>query len=117
LASRLVSSGDDGNQSATLTADGRSALAKGYVALGTPYRREGEVVYFMAYDGKAVRWQKHFQVTGDSAAQKPAWADTVTSERVAEAIAAQNEDRARHKGERQKIDYLDIDWSVAKRVS
>ena len=117
LASRLVSNGDDGNQNATLTPEGRAALTKGYVAIGNPYRREGEVVYFMLYDGNVVRWKNHFGITVDSAVQKPRWADSVTPERVAEAIADQNEDRTRHIGERQRIDYLDIDWSVAKRVS
>lgn len=117
IDARLVSSGDGGIQSATLTAEGRSAVTKGYVALASPFRREGEVVYFMLYDGKAVRWQNHFRVNVDSAAQKPKWADSLTPERLAEAIASQNEDSARHIGERQRIDYLEIDWSAAQRVS
>lgn len=108
---------DGADQSAEVTPEGRDALARGFVATGQPYRREGETLYFMFHRAEVIRWGKHFSVIEESPTAKPKWAGAVTTALVAEAIAAQYEDRVQHIGERERIGDLSIDWETAKRVS
>ena len=93
---------------------GKVARVQGFVSDGEPSRRD-EVLFFLLRDGAPVQWKNHFVVTQLGLLGRPHWADSITEEKIAQAIVAQV-DESRQLGENQKITQLDIEWATAQRV-
>jgi hypothetical protein len=103
-------------QYAEINQEGEHAMSRGYIAQGRPVRRTGETLYFLLHDGAVVNWKEHFSVTGHSPVQRPKWADSLTPERIAEAIAAQFTDESRHIAATQRLEFVSVDWPESRQV-
>lgn len=112
----LVSTTIQDFQSAELNSNGHTAIARGYVVVGAPRRREGETLYFRLRDGDVIKWQAHFTVTEHKSLVKPKWGDGLTEQHLAQAVNAQSGNESRHITAQQRIEFLTIDWAESRQV-